>query len=157
MSAEKIVDRIMSTADAIEKTEQHLQGLRWANREEAERAHQEQVGLLVRGLTGNEIDLVFKELDDRRLLALEGRLAALEQRGVEWDTDTGDDPPLRWAGFYDGERSYRPGEVCGFQDSLWVCTRQQSAVRPAGPDSGWRLVMKAPYDRRPAARDRARR
>jgi hypothetical protein len=149
------MSRVEEVAAALRRSEERLASATWPSDEALERAVADNFAAQTRGLSDGELD----QLDRMTLLdgmeALAARVQELEARAASFDLDAGDgSPPMRWGGFFDAERSYRPGDVCAFRDSLWVCERKQTAVRPAGRDSGWRLVMKAPYDRRPSAGDR---
>jgi hypothetical protein len=143
--------RIEEVAAALRRSEERLASATWPSEEALERAVGDNFMAMTRGLSEAEM----AQLETLNLLdsleALERRLAALEQTvGGSFDIDAGAGLPMRWAGFWDASTGYVPGQVVGFKDSLWICVRGQTAVRPAGPDSGWRLVVKAPPDRRPA-------
>jgi hypothetical protein len=158
MSAtDELETRITGVADAIERTEEHLQGLRWGSLEEAERAHLEQVSMLTRGLTLDEQELLADVLLQRQVAALEARVEELEQRTASFNPDTGDGPPMRWAGVWDGDVEYRHGATVVRRDTLWCAESTNRGVEPGREDGeprAWRMVMKAPPDRRPAARER---
>jgi hypothetical protein len=118
-----------------------------------------QLYALAAHLSPSDHDRLEVEILSRTVRTLVGSMEEMRKRvlrrGVAFDPDAGDDgPTMRWGGFFDGEREYRAGEVVAYHDSLWVCERKQSGIRPAGPNSGFRLILKAPYDRRPAARAR---
>jgi hypothetical protein len=48
---------------------------------------------------------------------------------------------VRYAGVYQSGAVYEEGNLVTLRGSLWLAT-QQTAVKPGGDDSGWRLVVK---------------
>lgn len=92
----------------------------------------------------------------RRAQALEQRIAVAAALGrIDRARETGVDADdlsvrlrelertaLRDAGVYTAGRVYRAGETVTHNNALWTAQRATDAM-PRGPDSGWRLVLKA--------------
>jgi hypothetical protein len=148
------MSRVEEVAAALRRSEERLASATWPSEEALERAVADNFAAQTRGLSDGELD----QLDRMTLLdgmeALAARVRDLEARAASFDPDTGDSPPMRWAGVWDASTGYEPGEVVTDKNALWVCEQEQTAVRPGGgAASGWRMILKSP-DRRPAARDR---
>ena len=71
------------------------------------------------------------EILKRTVDPLKARIAALEQR-----------PTSKYCGIHQPEPVYEEGSLCTKGGSLWIATRQ-TAGRPGGDDSGWRLIVKS--------------
>jgi hypothetical protein len=70
---------------------------------------------------------------DRSFAAFEKRVAAIEQRGA-----------FRYAGTYEAERQYSPGEFVTHDGSMWHCER--STKQKPGTCADWTLAVKRGRD-----------
>jgi hypothetical protein len=96
-------------------------------------------------------DVIVKLHD--RVRALEARLGP-QGDGFDIPRPAGSPTP-RWAGLWDNTRTYQAGSLVCHSSSLFVAERAMSGVKPgAGASSGWRLIVKAPYDLRPRSSER---
>jgi hypothetical protein len=70
-----------------------------------------------------------------RIDALERRLAPIEERGLDYQ------------GVWDAGQTYKRGDVCTYDGSMWVCKLAHSGSRP-GTDHGstWQLSVKRGKD-----------
>jgi hypothetical protein len=65
-----------------------------------------------------------------RIEALERRCDVLERRTT-----------IKYCGIYQSGAVYEEGNLCTARGGLWLATRQ-TAAKPGGDDSGWKLVVK---------------
>jgi hypothetical protein len=107
------------------------------------------------------LDRRVEALQRKAAKAREAKAAAraeeLASRGVPFDLPAhdGDGPPLRWGGIWDAQRPYRKGDVVAFSGSLFVAEMGSTSLRPGkGAATGWRMILRAPYDARPSSKDR---
>jgi hypothetical protein len=104
---------------------------------------------------------------DALLRKVEARAAARAAeepvRGAPFDLPAhdGDGVPLRWLGSWADGATYTPGAVVFRASALWVAQTTSKGYEPGkepgGPDAprAWRVLLRSP-DRRPSAKDRAR-
>ena len=79
-----------------------------------------------------------KDKTDARIDALEGRLTALEERGVP-----------QYRGVYDGALWYAKGDVVTHAGSMWIAGDWVQGVRPGEADEAsraWTLCVKRGRD-----------
>lgn len=91
------------------------------------------IRLIVKGLAPVFREYVEKKTSpaDMRLDALEARMSELEKR-----------PTAKWAGIWQPEKSYQPGNLVTRSGSLWISILPTSSA-PGTDDSGaWRLIVK---------------
>lgn len=69
----------------------------------------------------------------KRIEALEGKVDALQERGLEY------------RGIFKSAEVYRKGDVCTHSGSLWIAHRQ---TNEAPPGNGWTLAVKQGRDAR---------
>jgi hypothetical protein len=91
-------------------------------------------------VTQRELDRVLAKMGQMigaELKPLRERIAELEAR--------------EWVGVFEQGRSYAKGAIVSHDGSAWVATRAYPEAKPgAGPNSGWRLIVKRGRDGRDA-------
>ncbi|ORE92691.1 hypothetical protein ATO13_17259 [Stappia sp. 22II-S9-Z10] len=88
---------------------------------------------------GEEIVAAVRGYVDRRLFEMEGRLQAVETRG------------LKYAGIYQRAVDYERGTVVTHSGSAWVAVRDVATGDIPGTADGWQLMVKAGRDAKGSA------
>jgi hypothetical protein len=135
------------------------------SRDEASAAYGAMVRSLNGGLSLDEQEDLQDSIDVRahqrlkdRVLELEDRLAAVDQRGgVPFDVaDRDEGPVLRWLGSWTPVQEYRAGHVTAHRNTLYIAVATSRGTEPGREDGeprAWKIMLRRP-DLRPAARDR---
>jgi hypothetical protein len=84
-----------------------------------------------------EAILDFARTSNEKNLVRNGRLDDLERRCAELESRAA----IKYCGIYRPDGVYQEGNLVTLRGGLWIATKQ-TAAKPGGDDSGWRLVVK---------------
>jgi hypothetical protein len=118
-----------------------LEALRWAGPFIVERAAERAAGFIGRDPREATAPVTVGALVDQILPVILARCRALEQRVAEIEARP--QGGAQWAGVFDTQKSYEPGQLVTCHGGLWLVTRPTERNDRPGSSDAFRLVVKS--------------